>query len=311
MLSFVIKDCSGKCVKKGMPLTVVINSDCTVPADGFTVTFPLDTIAFENGDFIELYKDEVLVIKGQIDEVTDVCTANAAVTRISARSLAALLLDNEAEPVTYVNPAAGFIFERHLKRFGITEYSGGEEPLFANLKINKGMTHWQVFENYCSNKYGKFPRITGDGKALFEGYNGDGLIVLSDKRSDINYFSIKRKFMRCKLISDVKLKLNDNGLYDGCISNTNEESKGIERVRLVNALTDTTSIGTADKIIAQSNINSLRYIVECVGCYADVLGKSAVIKDKKLGVIENLIVDRLKYTLDSSGETTLIELRRK
>ena len=117
--------------------------------------------------------------------------------------------------------------------------------------------------------------------------------------------------MRCKLISDVKLKLNDNGLYDGSISNTNEESKGIERVRLVNALTDTTSIGTADKIIAQSNINSLRYIVECVGCYADVLGKSAVIKDKKLGVIENLIVDRLKYTLDSSGETTLIELRRK
>lgn len=311
MLSFIIKDYDGNSIQAPKALTVVINADCNVPADDLSVTFPISTEFFNNANFIEAFKGDKLVFKGQIDEISDICNSKSAVTKITARSLAAFLLDNEAEPVTYINPAAGLIFNKHLKPFGINEYLGGEQPLFANLKINKGMTHWQVFENYCFNKYGKNPRITADGKALFQGYTPDEVITLSDKNGDINYSKIKRVFKRYKLISDVRLKLSENGMYNGSIKNTSDECRGINRVRFVNTLADTSSIGTADKIIAQSNINSMRYHVRCVGCYVDVLGKGAIIKDKRFGIIDNLIVDEIKYVLKNRSELTIIELRKK
>ena len=42
------------------------------------------------------------------------------ILKITARSLAAALLDNEAEPVTYLNPPGVLIEKSHLPPFGIT-----------------------------------------------------------------------------------------------------------------------------------------------------------------------------------------------
>lgn len=48
---------------------------------------------------------------GQADEIVSIVRTDGAIVRLSARSLAGRLLDNEAEPVTYVNPAAKFILK--------------------------------------------------------------------------------------------------------------------------------------------------------------------------------------------------------
>lgn len=139
-------DKNGKRFEIKNVLTAEISADVDVPADELVMTVPYDE-KFRNADILEAYDGKSLVFVGQADEIVSIVRTDGAIVRLSARSLAGRLLDNEAEPVTYVNPAAKFIFERHLKPFGIVGYDGDEYPFMGTIKIEKGMTEWQVLEN--------------------------------------------------------------------------------------------------------------------------------------------------------------------
>lgn len=290
-------------------LTVIFNADVEVPADDLTITIPYDEKISENADFITAFLDEKTVFKGQIDEIIGIKSTDGAITKITARSPSAFLLDNEAEPLTYINPSADFIFNRHLKPFGLTEYYADDVPFFGTLKIDKGMTHWQVFRNFCINRYGAVPRITGNGKVYFNG-NESGETIFFGK-SGIDYTAVRESKRRFKLITEVKLKLTESGTYGGSIKNENPECRNIDRVRYVNATSDKTTIQTADNIISKSNSDSYSIALECVGCLIESIGRSAVLNDDMFGEIENLTVRKIRYTVGSDGEKTTVTLGKE
>lgn len=290
-------------------LTVIFNADVEVPADDLTITIPYDEKISENADFITAFLDEKTVFKGQIDEIIGIKSTDGAITKITARSPSAFLLDNEAEPLTYINPSADFIFNRHLKPFGLTEYYADDVPFFGTLKIDKGMTHWQVLKNFCINRYGTVPRITGNGKVYFNGSENGETIFFG--KSGIDYTAIRESKRRFKLITEVKLKLTESGTYGGSIKNENPECKGIKRVRYVNATSDKTTIQTADNIISKSNSDSYSIALECVGCLIESIGRSAVLNDDMFGKIENLTVRKIRYTVGSDGEKTTVTLGKE
>lgn len=290
-------------------LTVILNADVEVPADDLTITIPYDEKISENADYITAFLDEKTVFKGQIDEIIGIKSTDGAITKITARSPSALLLDNEAEPLTYINPSADFIFSRHLKPFRLTEYDADDVPFFGTLKIDKGMTHWQVFRNFCINRYGTEPRITGEGKAYFKGYESGETIFFG--KDGIDYTAIRESKRRFKLISEVRLKLTESGTYGGSIKNENPDCKGIERVRYVNATADKTTIQTADNIIRKSNSDSYSIALECVGCLIESIGRSAVLDDEMFGRIENLTVRKIRYSVGNDGEKTTVTLGKE
>lgn len=286
-----------------------MNVDVEVPADDLTITLPYDREISRNADFITAYLDDEEVFKGQIDEIIGIKGTDGAITKISSRSLAAALLDNEAEPLTYINPAADFIYNRHLKPFGLDEYEADDVPFFGTFKIDKGMTHWQVLRNFCVNRYGTEPRITGNGRVLFKGIE-DGETVFFGK-DGIKYTTAKESIRRFKLITEVKLKLTEFGAYGGKIKNENPDCTGISRVRYVNATSDKTSVKTADNIINKSNSDSYSIRLECCGCCIDCIGKPAVFCDDLLGEFENLTVRKIRYTVDRNGEKTTVTLGKE
>lgn len=311
MLKFILTDCDDNKFKVDTPLTVVLNSEYDVPADDVTITFPYNKNISDSINLILAENDGKVVFKGIIDEVENIKNNRAVITRIKARSMAGVLLDNEAEPVTYDNTTADFIFDKHLKPFGIDEFVADNTPLWDNLKIYKGMTHWQVYENFCKNLYGSMPRITSDGVAVFNGGDEGEVLYFSDKNAGVVYYSIDEDNKRYKLISKVMLKLQSFGGYVGSIENSNENCRGITRVRLVNATADTSPVDTADKIIVQSNEDSYSVTLKCAGCFIDIMGKHCIVSDSVLGKRDNLVVSRLKYVLDADGEVTSVELKRR
>jgi prophage tail gpP-like protein len=306
VLRFIITDVQGGQSEVKAVISAVLNSELDVPADDLTVTMPYDEKISKNADTITAYADGKVVFTGQIDEVTNLCSCEQAVTKISARSLAGKLLDNEAEAVTYCCPAADFIFNRHLKPFGITEFEAENFPYVGILKIDKGMSQWQVFENFCKIGYGNVPRITGEGKALFKGCKQGDKIIFGSK--GIEYSSLKENKKRSSLISEVRVKIDEYGAYDSYVKNKNPECKNINRVRYVNAAADTSDLSTADNIISQSNSGSYSITLECIGCLVDILGCEAELDDSRLGRVDNLIVDKLKYSSGKNGEITVITL---
>ena len=284
MLTYFFTDKNGKRCEIKNVLTAEISADVDVPADELVMTVPYDE-KFGNADILEAYDGKSLVFVGQADEIVSIVRTDGAIVRLSARSLAGRLLDNEAEPVTYVNPAAKFIFERHLKPFGIVGYDGDEHPFMGTIKIEKGMTEWQVLEKFCNGRYGKSPRITGAGFALMCGTYG-------------------------KVISQIKLRTEEYGGYKSVISNKCVADR-IKRVRYVNAFLDNNAVKTADRMIENGNRQSFEIMLECAECLCGVVGRRAVIDDSLIGKREGLIVKSIKYSLGKNGESTTVVLGKE
>lgn len=308
MLTYFFTDKNGKRCEIKNVLTAEISADVDVPADELVMTVPYDE-KFRNADILEAYDGKSLVFVGQADEIVSIVRTDGAIVRLSARSLAGRLLDNEAEPVTYVNPAAKFIFERHLKPFGIVGYDGDEHPFMGTIKIEKGMTEWQVLEKFCNGRYGKSPRITGAGFALMCGaYGGAKPIVFG--RNGVGYTSLREYIKPCKVISQVKLRTEEYGGYKSVISNKCVADR-IKRVRYVNAFLDNNAVKTADRMIENGNRQSFEIILECAECLCGVVGRRAVIDDSLIGKREGLIVKSIKYSLGKNGESTTVVLGKE
>lgn len=311
MLKFEITGSDGRVFPLENILTVVLNSDIDVPADSLEVVSEYKEELMKNADRITAYSNDRLVFTGQLDEVYAYKTDSGMLSRLTARSPAAALLDNEALPLTYTNPNAEFIFDRHLKPFEISCERLDKTPFCGELKIDKGMTHWMAFRNFCVNRYGTEPRITADGRAYFDGNVPceQAVFICNDTQSD--YYSRRDSLKRYKLISAVRLKLEPNRSYSGIIQNKNPDCKAIVRERYINAAADRTTLKTADEIISRGNRNSREIRLECFGERLVETGARAKIIDSEWGIQEKLCVIRTRYYLSKNREKTTVVLRKE
>lgn len=292
-------------------MTAVFDCDMDVPADKLEITVPFDETIRAEALSIRAYKGDRLLFRGELDTVMTIKRDSGAVLKLSARSPAAALLDNEAEPVTYSNPTAALIERRHLAPFGISLADGDSLPLYERLRIEKGMSHWQVVRSFCRSRYGSEPRITGDGKAFFNSMPKGGKIVFSDAKGDVVYYNLSESKRRYRLISEIKLKFKYANTYSSSLKNTNPESAGISRVRYLNAAADHTTLVTADKMLSNSNRDSYDLSLWCRGCHIDTLGCAAALDDSVLGKLEGLVARGVKYTVDRAGERSIITLKKE
>ena len=114
-----------------LPHVLSVKLDCQldVPADSLTLTLPFAK-KYREAVLAAAWEGDILRFYGPVDEVITVSQSGKHILRLYARSLAAFLLDNEAEPLTYANPSNKLMAERHLLPFGVTEYDNERHPLY-------------------------------------------------------------------------------------------------------------------------------------------------------------------------------------
>ena len=293
--------------KSEVPLDCVLSArlDCEldVPADSLSVTVAYEDKLRKNADFISAYSDGSRVFAGQIDEIIELCGSGKRLLRFIARSLAAQLLDNEAEPLVDSNPSSSMMLERHLRPFGVTSCDEERHPLYDSLRIDKGMSHWQVLESYCAKRYGATPRIA-DTRAVFKGFRAQGAGGLGT--DGVRILEMTDSLRRYKLISETRVRLKNTGGYDSRVVNDNPDAAALTRVRYVNAVADNISLDTARRIIEKGNRESRLVKIKCAGDLTDILGKSAVIDGEK-----GFLAVGLSYSLSDKGEFTAVSLRKE
>ena len=158
MLSFELSFSGEKTERLRQVYYAKLDCQLDVPADSLTLTLPFAS-RYRGAVYAAAWEGEVLRFYGPVDEVVTVGQSGKLIMRLYARSLAAFLLDNEAEPLTYENPSNRMMAQRHLLPFGITDYDNERHPLYDSLQIDKGMSHWQALERFCRKRYGAAPRI--------------------------------------------------------------------------------------------------------------------------------------------------------
>lgn len=307
MLKVEIVRADGTVLSPDDIISLTLNADLDVPADSIELTLPCR--AGMDCDFTEIRAalDSETVFSGGVDEVIRTRSDAGMTVKVTARSRAAALLDSEAEPLFYHNPSAAFIYERHLRPFGITGYTGGKSPLYADLRIDKGMSQWQALERFCRARYGATPRVTGDGHAVLDGTRSGETVRFTEN----DYRDIREQRDRSRLISAVRLRVSATGGYDAVLRNQNPDCGELRRERYVNVMADNTDLGTADRIIANGNRRAYRLRLTCPGCRVDAFGKRAEVRDEWLGEQGGLRVCAVRYRLSDKGELTELELRRE
>src|SRR5699024_3417624 len=83
-----------------------------------------------------------VLFAGIVDEQVLSEDGDGITVELSARSRAALLLDNEAQPQIYYMPSLKLLFERHAAPCGFTGYLGRDEVFGGAFTVEKGMSEW-------------------------------------------------------------------------------------------------------------------------------------------------------------------------
>ena len=279
---------------------------------------PADCVSalFDHRDCAELcsfhiFCDGMLVFKGVVDEQERIVSSSGAFLKISGRSLAALLLDNESVPVTYHHPSAGIIYEKHVKPFSIVTSGNPDRTYYSDLVITKGESNWQALSRFCQNCMSSVPRISGRGELFFEGEENEKEVIFSDTDGDILYQSIEERVRRCEEISCVNIKVSNASGYHAKVENADALERGIVRERYLNAVLTETPMNRADTLIKNGRQKGYRIKLRCSGRQLDLLGASAEIRDTVIGEIRDLFVSALYYRLSPNDESTYMILKRR
>lgn len=309
MLRFVFEDVMGNSVIMDRALCINITQERDVPADSVSALFELRDCA-ELCSF-RIFCDGEAVFKGVVDEQERVLSSSGAFLKISGRSQAALLLDNESVPVTYNHPNAGIIYEKHVKPYGITTKGNLDRTYFSELVITKGESDWQALYSFCKSCMSSAPRISGRGELFFDGEEVEKKIVFSDQEGDVLYRSIEERLSRCEEISCVNIKVSNDSGYHTKVKNDDALQRGIRRERYLNAVLTDTPMNRADTLIRSGRDKGYRIKLRCDGRQLDLLGAKAEVRDSTLGQISGLYVSALYYRLSPHDESTYIILKRR
>lgn len=295
---------SGKVVALPAPESVQIRMDEDAPAHSFAAVFPVDapTELFRT---CRVWREDTLVFAGILDEQS-VCVQKTGVTlRLTARSAAALLLDNEALPQTYVNPSLRQLFDRHAAPYGLPGMKGNRGAFRGKLTVKKGMSEWQVMEEFCGYFLGVTPRVTMDGIFNATGEASQERVFFSNQ-GGVPYQSLIQNHWYHKRISELHLQAGVGGGYSGLVVDEATTKLGIQRKRYRAA---TRYMGNRSLKIARRKAEE--WVLRCPCALFGELGAEASVSDPVLGQADGFTVAKISYQLDSGGEWCTVTLRRK
>lgn len=305
------KTVNNELIDLGQPVEIVMNQSADVPADDLELTLLCSGPVAELKE-IYIIENSKNFFSGIVDTQSVSIDNSGIFLNITARSKAALLLDNEAIPQTYYVPSLFNIFNRHIKPYGFTAIVGDTRTFSNEFVVSKGMSEWEVLENFCADYLKVYPRINSDGTINATGEFENNSILFSNSPPGIKYSAIYENLKRYELFSEVDVKATTLGTYSTVVKDNDIINRGIVRRRLLNAVNNNkTPVSCGEIMLSTGAKNSYEICIFCPGSMNLNIGDKATVNDSILGVIENLVVSEIKYTLNKNGEQTKVLLRKE
>ncbi len=308
MLNFVFTDIYDK-EHSVYPVSVTINMDEDVPADDLLATFHYFTATQLKS--VVVYDENDVVFSGIVDEQITQSDSSDEYTKISARSMAAVLLDNESVPVSYNYPSVSVIEERHLKPFKVKANGRLSDTYFGTHTVLKGESNYKAVESFANKLYSSSVRVNQKGELSFFGSKNDESVVFSNDEKGISYHGFCENIKRCEEISKVRIKLSNSSGYHSIVENEDAVKRGVQRERYLNCVLTDTPASYAQSMIKNGSKKAYSITLNCEGQHLSTFGCNATVLGSICGDIENLYVSSIRYALNDKKEVTVITLKRK
>ena len=175
----------------GDPAEAVLSYDRNAPADQLKAVFPAERI-WEELTEVAVYDGGQGIFRGIVDEQNTRLTPEGLFVELICRSREALLLDNEAEPVSIRRPSLEGIRRRILEPLGFDAITGPAGSVPGELTVKKGTSCWEVLDGFCGEYFGTRPYVDFEGVLHCEGVEERLLEAGSVLRAELNARPCKR-----------------------------------------------------------------------------------------------------------------------
>lgn len=227
---------SGRFLPPGRLLELELEGSLESPAVSLSATLQCDE-AIDGFGEVRLTDESRTVFSGRCDESRTVLGGEGLLLRLEARSRGALLLDNEAQPVTLWGANLSTIFRRHVAPYGFGLSGGTGGGTLAVFPVQKGMSEWEVFAGFCRRITGASPWVRGE-MVMAEGpAYGSPRLVISNEGEGVPFTELERVLSPYRMLSKVVLR-DEYKLYSSSVSNSAAVYYGVSRKRYVTPSTE-------------------------------------------------------------------------
>ena len=162
------------------------------------------------------------VFTGVVDECQISLDQSGRVLEVSGRSMAALLLDNEALGQDYGTATQADILRDHVTPYGIQTAPGAGLPPVSQFSVATGSSEWSVVYEFARYHGGVAPRFDRQGRLVLTGWTdaeerlvGDGAPVTRLCCRDKRYGVLSQVLVRDRFSGAVQKVENRAFLEDG------------------------------------------------------------------------------------------------
>ena len=154
----------------------------SVPCDSFTLKCAYEPAMAEvlrRAVRFTAREDGTVEFAGVVDECGVTCDEKGLQLEVSGRGMAALLLDNEAEAVTYQRAALSEILKDHAAACGVAWEPRGEVYGTGEYAVASGSSRWKAIEGFA-RRCGLTPYFTREGVLCLRGAAEGRRLVLEE-----------------------------------------------------------------------------------------------------------------------------------
>ena len=168
-----LKDGSGK--RYELPLLTAWKMEYAagVPCDSFWLQCPWEMgneAVLEAAVRFEGVDGGKTVFTGVVDECQVTLSEAGRLLEVSGRSMAALLLDNEALPADYMTLTTEDLLRNHVTPYGILVADRGALPAVSGFSVTSGSSEWDVLYDFACYYGGITPYFDRQGRLHLEGW---------------------------------------------------------------------------------------------------------------------------------------------
>ncbi|MDE7220475.1 MAG: hypothetical protein K2O45_12790 [Oscillospiraceae bacterium] len=300
----------------GYTLPVLVRWDLEytggIPCDSMTATCLYD------GEMAEIlpkatrftaYQDGRTVLRGVVDAYEISLSRQGLVATVEGRGMAALLLDNESEALTYGRAMLSEILENHVSPYGITvdrrqNVSGGK------YTVSSGSSQWKALQGF-THRFGGFdPYFTPEGILVAGPLWGSGKDLAVNDDSPL--LSLRKRESRYGVISQVLIQDKAQGISHPVVNQAFLRAGGQRRhVLYMPRSTAEDRRYTGAYQIEQSALEQIEIDLELPFSFAAMPGDRAELALNRLNLSGQYDVVRSRSRMDRDGERTELTVSRR
>ena len=312
MITLCLETCAGAQYQLPALLQWDLAYTGSVPCDSMTAVCPYDESMAEvlpQATRFTVLQDGGVMLRGVVDAYEITLSPQGLLVEVEGRGMAALLLDNESEALSYERAVLSEILENHVRPYGVSVQSQ-QSVSGNNYAVTSGSSQWRALQGF-THRFGGFdPYFTREGSLAVKPLWGSGKELRVDGGTPL--LSLRKREQRYGVISEVLIQDKVQRVSHPVRNEDFIQSGGQRRhVLYMPRSTAGDRRYTGEYQIAQSALEQLKITLELPFAFAAFPGDRIELSLSRVKLSGRYDVVAARSRMDGGGERTEVTLSRR